>query len=367
MTTDFHEVKNNAYSSLASGINDLVLTFTVAAGEGARFPTTNHWVLIDSELIEVDSRAGDVFTVVAGTGRASQSTVAASHLAGAGVYLYVTAGEITELQTAVNAIETLNPRERLSANHTYYVRTDGNDSNTGLVNNAGGAFLTIQKAIDAAAALDTSIYDVTIQVGNGTYTITSALTAKAITGAGLITIIGDETTPTNVIIDGNAFTSIFNSVAIPTTYKLKGFQLKSSTANVTLGILSSNNSYVEFQNLNFGTGLTQQIRAADGGMIKCTGIYTISGGGSNHITCVGGFIRVQGTTITVTGTPAFSEAFINMGYLSVGILNSITFSGSATGVRYLVTMNSAIYTGGGGANYFPGDSAGSAATGGQYS
>jgi hypothetical protein len=45
---------------------------------------------------------------------------------------------------------------------------------------------------------------------------------------------------------------------------------------------------------------------------------------------------------------------------------NVTFSGAATGARYFANMNSIIQTNGGGANFFPGDSAGSTATGGQY-
>lgn len=46
---------------------------------------------------------------------------------------------------------------------TYYVRTDGNNSNAGTTDSAGGAWLTIQKAADTMVAGDTVI------IGNGTY------------------------------------------------------------------------------------------------------------------------------------------------------------------------------------------------------
>lgn len=60
-------------------------------------------------------------------------------------------------------------RERLTTNRIYYVRTDGNDSNDGLSNAAGGAFLTLQGALNRVAQIDLNGFSVTIQLANGTY------------------------------------------------------------------------------------------------------------------------------------------------------------------------------------------------------
>src|SRR5688572_14985126 len=80
----------------------------------------------------------------------------------------------TGLSAVAARVTTLedNPsgRELITANRTYYVRTDGSNSNDGLTNTSGGAFLTIAKAIEVIATLDLSVFNVTIQLGNaGTY------------------------------------------------------------------------------------------------------------------------------------------------------------------------------------------------------
>ena len=79
-----------------------------------------------------------------------------------------------------------------------------------------------------------------------------------------------------------------------------------------------------------------------------------------------GHILMTGSTVTLTGTPAFSAGFARADL--TGMISSYgnSYSGSATGPRYSVATNGVIFVNGGGANAFPGSSSGSVSTGGQY-
>jgi DNA-binding beta-propeller fold protein YncE len=87
-------------------------------------------------------------------------------------------------------------REILSVNRTYYVRIDGSDSNTGLSDTSGGAFLTITKALSAVSMIDFGGFVVTIQIGDGTYTasLTVPVTVGQAVVAGLL-ILGNTSSP----------------------------------------------------------------------------------------------------------------------------------------------------------------------------
>jgi hypothetical protein len=79
-----------------------------------------------------------------------------------------------------------------------------------------------------------------------------------------------------------------------------------------------------------------------------------------------GSVSYRSNTITLTGTPHFSDSFINLALCSVFRAEGITFTGAATGMRYFLRANSAVMTFGAGANYFPGNVAGQLITGGEY-
>jgi hypothetical protein len=109
---------------------------------------------------------------------------------------------VIDRSTGAVSMPLTTKRELLTANRTYYVRSDGNDSNTGLANTSGGAFLTVQKAVNIiAATLDLGGSAVTVQIADGTYT--GAVSLKEVVGysaPGCLVIQGNNSTPANVVI-----------------------------------------------------------------------------------------------------------------------------------------------------------------------
>jgi hypothetical protein len=252
-------------------------------------------------------------------------------------------------------------REKLTADRTYYVRADGNDTNTGLVNSAGGAFLTIQKAIDVACGLDISIYNVTIQVGAGTYTGSNAL--KPFVGAGYIRIVGNTSTPSNVLISTSQ-DCFYSAGTWDGLYKLEG--MKPASANSDAIQVGHSGANVQFGSIEFGACPNGVHMHCFLGTLTAISSYSITGGAVNHILCYnGGVVDTAGYTITLTGTPAFG-IFCRSRSVGAVAVHSSTYSGSATGTRYECTLNGIINANGAGANYLPGNAAGSVSTGGQY-
>jgi len=249
-------------------------------------------------------------------------------------------------------------RETLAASRTYYVRTDGSDSNDGLSNASGGAFLTIQKAITTVATLDLNGKSVTIQVASGTYTAGVSITSPFMGGVPLLQ--GDTTTPGNVVISvtGDAI-NVSNGAEL----SVGGFKLATATAGSGLNTSKAGRINVTGK-MEFGACATAHMHSSYAGQIAVSADYTISGNALYHwwSETAGGSIAVIGRTVTLTGTPAFT-AFANATIVAQIVAVSNTYSGAATGSRYSVTLNGVILSSGA---TLPGSTAGTTATGGQY-
>ncbi len=254
-------------------------------------------------------------------------------------------------------------REKLTAARTYYVRTDGNDANDGLSNTSGGAFLTIQKAVEVVfGRLDLGGFDVTIQLADGSYSAGVWQQSPQV-GAGLVTIKGNAAHPENVVVTATNASTI--RVSSNAALHVQDFEVRTVTAGTCLQ--AGTGGALTFSNMRIGPSAHHHIRAEDLGRIQCTGNYSITGNGISHWNSVGGgVLRCQSRTVTLVGTPAFSSGFINNQIAGMSIVNGNTFSGSATGKRYAIDTNAVVFVGGAGATYLPGDVTGTVATGAQY-
>ncbi len=249
-------------------------------------------------------------------------------------------------------------RERLTANRTYYVNAStGSDSNDGLT--SGTAFATIAKAYSViVSTLDLAGYTVTIQLADGTYTAGLTINVPW-TGGGSVTLQGNSSTPSNVVISlANGFPVIFN-VPLPGGLLIKDVKLTTGTSGDC--IRGNGAGKCQFTNVEFGAAAWWHIYVnAPGCKMEALGNYAISGSpGFSHIGLIANtHFLSAGRTITITNTPAWGIAFLEASGAASAQMHGMTFTGAATGARFNVKENAAIYIAGAGATYFPGNSAG---------
>lgn len=250
----------------------------------------------------------------------------------------------------------LSGREILTAPKSYFVRTDGSNSNDGSADTAGKAFLTIQRAIDVASAtLDGASFPITINVAAGTYT--EVVGAKEVIGASSVTISGDSVVSTSRVLAGS-----FSNPS-KTLYNIKGFSITTAAAS----LIATAGGILGFSHIQFNAVANAHVYATSGGKISSYGPYTIAGGCNYHLIALqpGSLVNTTSSAVTLTGTPAFAAAYANAYRLAAVFVEAATFSGSATGKRYDANTNGLIFTGAA-STYLPGSVAGTTATGGQY-
>ena len=247
-------------------------------------------------------------------------------------------------------------REYLTTDRTYYVRTDGSNSNDGLSDTAQGAFATVQYAIDNVAGnIDPNKYLVTIQLGAGTYNETVTLRPHL--------------SYQNVVIQG---TSTYGEVVLTGVvcnfvqrWTIKDLELDNPSGPQC--VYAGYGAHVDLQNVQFNRAATSHVTVQYGARISYNGDYRIVGNAPRHILCQSNAsVRYSSLNCTLVGTPTFAVYFINASVCARIRCDNLTFTGTFTGKRYALAVLGVLSGTGGSSTYFPGTIAGTTETGAQY-
>ncbi|WP_146126149.1 hypothetical protein [Burkholderia multivorans] len=270
-----------------------------------------------------------------------------------------------------HAVQLGQVRTRLTANANFYINAStGSDSNNGLT--SGTAWATINKALTTLQQnYDLGGFTATINVAAGSYA------PGVVTGAFVGAIASNSV---QVVATGAVTITNPSGGSAACFYATGGAQFAIS-GPFTLVNSNSGSSCAQASGagsiLNIGTGITVAFSAGShflanaGGILNINGNYSIAnngGAGSHYNVANAGIIAItNGITVTIGSGVGISLAFATANGLSQITTSGVTYAGSSvTGPRYASNTNSVISTNGGGASYFPGSTAGSTSTGGQY-
>ncbi|NHV29302.1 hypothetical protein [Burkholderia sp. D-99] len=277
-----------------------------------------------------------------------------------------------QLQKAISALLQQATRTRLTQNTNFYVNAStGSDSNNGLT--SGAAWATITKALTVLQQnYDLAGYTATINVAAGSYAPGIAI------GAFFGALASNSV---QVVATGLATVTNPSGGSAACFYATAGAQFAIS-GPFTLVNNSNGSSCAQASGwgsiLNIGSGLTLGFSAGSHFLANAEGVLNINanysianngGAGSHYNVANGGSLNVAGgITVTIGTSIGITNAFAFANGLSQINAVGITFSGTSnvTGSRYTSQTNSVINTNSGGTNYFPGSTAGSSSTGGQY-
>jgi hypothetical protein len=226
-------------------------------------------------------------------------------------------------------------------------------------------FLTVQKALDAVGSMDMSIYNALILVAGGQYD--QALVTKPQVGGAAYTLKGDTTTPANVILTNNAagWGTFYVPGPGPQGWSIQGFRITASGSN-SGAIFGFNGAVINYANIEFGACGNYHVWLNNGSFASMNGNCNVVATGTNihWLMQQGCRMDTRGMTLTLTGTPAFATTFCQMNDICDILCSGMTFSGAATGSRFVMAGNSVINSSGAAeASYFPGNVAGTKPTG----
>lgn len=341
----FPAVANSPATELTAAITDIATTVSVL--DASKLPDAPNIATIgvdeSAETIKYTSKSGNTLT---GVTRGFNDTAAKAWAVGSGVARYFTAydadamrGNIEDIvaqKGAAGGVATLGATARLldaqlpvnvplqtTANITYYVRTDGNDANTGLADTADGAFKTMAKALSVVPKGVRNT--VNINVADGTYP--EKILPSGFDGEGALLITGNESSPSScvflaagvnkcgsvsVVINGFRFNSaVDDTMSATSTAHVVYNNCIADVASSTSGIGGSAGTVRVMNSVISNKGYAA-VTAAYGGKVLT---YNLSGTGNGRVL----FPTDGGEVSVASGTLPSGATF--MTYANNGIVN----------------------------------------------
>ena len=164
------------------------------------------------------------------------------------------AGYSPVVNVGETALEWAKRASITTADMDIYVDGTNGDDTTG-DGSSSNPYATVQHAVDTVSSLIIA-HDITIHVADGTYTLSTPITiANIILAGGSLTLIGNTTTPSNVVFDGN--NTAENCLIIQRSLvTIKGFRVTGATDH---GIVAKDSATVYYDHLesvsNGGSGI----------------------------------------------------------------------------------------------------------------
>lgn len=236
-----------------------------------------------------------------------------------------------------------------------------------------GPFKTLRRALAETSKYNLGGWLFNIYMADATYTDAAVINCPIPNGSGSIFIHGNVGSPNNVKLFNNGVGS-----AISVTggfYQWEGVSFQATAASGSdagNGIWAGGAGRVWLYAVNFYACPGAHILAYGAGTVAISGPIGINGNAAEHMQAgLNGVIDMYTApypNVTINNAVTFSAAFVSAygGGQVVAVYTTITGAGNVTGSRYAASSNGVISTGGRGASYLPGTSAGTTATGGQY-
>lgn len=187
-------------------------------------------------------------------------------------------------------------------------------------------------------------------------------------GRGTICIVGNSSTPSNVVISdsgGGNIAAFGGGLNVQVSNLQIGWEgATSPTANAGVDAEDGANIWLQ-TGVIFGTTTAAQIAAGNNGSVTALQNFSVVGGGGNLVGNFGGRVDLSGMTVTFSNNPAYTQQTVTGFAGSTTLLSGVTWTngGTVTGTKYFCRGATTVETDTGSGASIPGSVAGSTGTG----